>query len=352
MENRWKRHLLFWIAYLAFEVYADYVWMSITYKQLSSWELFGMCFIPEIILVLVIKIPLVYSSFYFLRLFSIDKPNNFKLISLMTGVVLLFTVMAQLIDSYVFNPFIYSRIDILPSGDFRIFLNSFMDKIFVVGIAIALKLYFESQRLLQREHLLVKEKIETELNFLKSQINPHFLFNTLNNIYSLARKKSDTTADVVLKLSKLLRFVLYESQNKKIAVEREIHFINDYIELEKIRYDERLQVTFNHSIDNPGSEIAPLLLIPFVENAFKHGASETTSKAFVIIDLKLAQGKLDFSISNSIENDLATSKDNEGIGLRNLRRQLEILYPDFDLKINRGETEYKAELSLNLYASA
>lgn len=343
------RHFLFWFAYLAFEIYTEYLWMTGAYEQFSSWEIFMMCFIPETTLVLIIKIPLVYSSFYFLKLFSVDQPNNLKLVVLMSSVILLFTVMAQLIHIYIFYPFVYNSLNFPYATGFQGYLNSFMDKIFVVGVAIALKQYSESQRLLQREQSLVKEKIETELNFLKSQINPHFLFNTLNNIYSLARKKSNTTADVVLKLSKLLRFVLYETQHKKITIDREIQFLNDYIELEKIRYDERLKVEFNYSADDFNCPIAPLLLVPFVENAFKHGVSETVSKAFVIIDLKVENGILNFSIANSIEKDLdGNSPENEGIGLRNLRRQLEILYPTFQLESSNEQTVYKAKLTLVL----
>lgn len=348
MKNKWIRHFLFWFAYLVFEVYTDYLWLSNTYTQFASWEIFKMSFIPEIILVLVIKIPLVYTLFYFLKLFSINKPNNLKLAGLMTIAILVFTILAQLIDSYFFNPFVYARLEIIPPGDLRNFLNAFMDKIFVVGVAIALKQYSESQRLLQREQVLLREKIETELNFLKSQINPHFLFNTLNNIYSLARKKSDTTADVVLKLSKLLRFVLYETQHKNITIEREIQFINDYIELEKIRYSQRLRVTFDCNVDNPNNVIGPLMLIPLVENAFKHGVSETTSNAFVSIDLKVEKGFLDFAITNSVEGNQTAMSAKEGIGLRNLRRQLEILYSKFELETKREEAIFIARLSFNL----
>ena len=115
----------------------------------------------------------------------------------------------------------------------------------------------------------MRKKLETELQFLKSQTNPHFLFNTLNNIYALARKKSDSTADAVMKLSKLLRFMLYESQKKFISITDEIQVLDDFIELEKIRYGEKLQLIFNKSIDNESHPIAPLILLPFVENAFK-----------------------------------------------------------------------------------
>ena len=349
MEKRWMRHYLFWIAYLAFEIYTEYLWIANAFKQFSSWEVFLMCAIPETTLVLVVKIPLVYGIFYSLKRFSINSPNKCKLIGLMVLTTLLFTVISQLIRLYVFDPYVYASLDLGPTTELQGYLNSFMDNIFVVGVAIALKQYFESQRLIQREQLLVKEKIETELNFLKSQINPHFLFNTLNNIYSLARKKSDNTPDVVLKLSKLLRFILYETSNKKITIEREIQFLTDYIELEKIRYDQRLKVDFRYEIDNYNCQIAPLLLIPFVENAFKHGVSETVSNAFVNIELKLKNGFLDFSIANSIEPGLnKNSEDEAGIGLRNLRRQLEILYSEFTLEAAQEDSFYKARLTLDL----
>ncbi|MGB3528889.1 MAG: histidine kinase, partial [Saprospiraceae bacterium] len=193
----------------------------------------------------------------------------------------------------------------------------------------------------------LRKKLETELQFLKSQTNPHFLFNTLNNIYALARKKSDATADVVMKLSKLLRFMLYESQKKYISISDEIQVLDDFIELEKIRYGEKLQLNFKKSIDNESHPIAPLILLPFVENAFKHGASESRFDPFINIDLKLDHSMLCFKIENSNSQDYATIKS-ENIGLNNIRRQLELLYPEHKLEIDNKNNTFSVSLKINL----
>ncbi len=191
------------------------------------------------------------------------------------------------------------------------------------------------------------EKQEAELNYLKAQTNPHFLFNTLNNIYSLARDKSDLAPESILRLSKILRFMLYETGGAYIAIEQELKIINDYIALEKLRYDESLHVNFNHDIEDMKQAIPPLLLIPLVENAFKHGVSETRNRPFVDIHLSIRQRQLSFIVKNSSEV-LAERNVKENIGLSNLRRQLELLYKDFNLSVQQGESVFTATLKINL----
>lgn len=136
------------------------------------------------------------------------------------------------------------------------------------------------------------EKQEAELNFLKSQTNPHFLFNTLNNIYSLARDKNDLAPESILRLSKILRFMLYETGGNYIAIEDEMKIMNDYIALEKLRYDDSLLIKVNTDVEDMKQPLPPLLLIPLVENAFKHGVSETRSRPFVDIHLSVHQLQL------------------------------------------------------------
>jgi len=189
------------------------------------------------------------------------------------------------------------------------------------------------------------------LKFLKTQTNPHFLFNTLNNIYALARKKSDKTADVVMKLSKLLRFMLYEARKNRISLVDEIHMIDSYLELEGIRYNERLKISFNKQVDDPSREIAPMILLPFIENAFKHGAGETRFESFIFIDLKLNDGLLQFDISNS-KDETEVNEVQENIGLSNVRRQLQLMYMDYDLKIKSLENTFNVRLTLNLNSNA
>ena len=204
-------------------------------------------------------------------------------------------------------------------------------------------------RLKQAEQQLRIEKQAAELNYLRSQTNPHFLFNTLNNIYSLARDKSDLAAESIMRLSKLLRFMLYETSADYIAIEREIQMISDYIDLEKLRYDESLQINFNHDIEDMRQSLPPLLLMPLVENSFKHGVSETRERPFVDIHLSVKKRELLFIVKNSIEPSSASAEQvRENIGLTNLRRQLELLFNDYNLVAQPQINSFVTTLRINL----
>jgi two-component system LytT family sensor kinase len=195
---------------------------------------------------------------------------------------------------------------------------------------------------------LLIEKQQAELNYLKSQTNPHFLFNTLNNIYALARDKSDAAPETILRLSKILRYMLYEAGGPYIAIEQELKIIGDYISLEKLRYDDSLRVNFNYDVEDMKQALPPLLLMPLVENAFKHGVSETRNRPFVDIHLSVANRKLAFFVRNSTEPAMAGEKVKENIGLSNLRRQLELLYTDYQVLLEQGSAEFSATLKINL----
>jgi sensor histidine kinase YesM len=192
------------------------------------------------------------------------------------------------------------------------------------------------------------EKQTAELNYLKSQTNPHFLFNTLNNIYSLARDKSDLAPESILRLSKIMRFMLYETGGQYIAVEQELKIMNDYIALEKLRYDESLHINFNYDIEDMKQALPPLLLIPLVENAFKHGVSETRNHPFVDIHLSIKQRQLAFVVKNSTEEFPDNQGVKENIGLSNLRRQLQLLYTDYNLFVQQEESSFTVSLKINL----
>src|SRR5688572_14474600 len=209
------------------------------------------------------------------------------------------------------------------------------------------KLNCDYVKLKQSAQQLTIQKQEAELNYLKSQTNPHFLFNTLNNIYSLARVKSDLAAESVMRLSKILRFMLYEASGEFISIEQELKILNDYIELEKLRYDDSLRINFNHNVEDVKQSIPPLLLMPLVENAFKHGVSETRTNPFIDIHLSVNNRLLSFVIRNSAAN---TDGEDvvENIGLRNLRRQLELLYGEYELTTKYEGNEFKASLKVNL----
>ncbi|HEY6502685.1 MAG TPA: histidine kinase [Chitinophagaceae bacterium] len=203
-------------------------------------------------------------------------------------------------------------------------------------------------KLKQAAQQLRIEKQQAELNYLKSQTNPHFLFNTLNNIYSLARDKSDLAPESILRLSKILRFMLYETGGAYIAIEQEIKIISDYIALEKLRYDDSLRINFNYDIEDMKQATPPLLLIPLVENAFKHGVSETRNHPFVDIHLSVNKRQLAFEVKNSTEAFPGDGNVKENIGLSNLRRQLELLYTDYDLSVQQAGSVFTATLKINL----
>lgn len=217
--------------------------------------------------------------------------------------------------------------------------------IFFFGIA---KHIYDYMKLKAVTQLLRIEKQEAELNFLKSQTNPHFLFNTLNNIYSMARDKSDLAPESILRLSQILRFMLYETAGAYIAIEQELKIINDYIALEKLRYDDSLRINFIQDIEDMKQALPPLLLIPLVENAFKHGVSETRNYPFVDIHLSVNKGQLEFLVKNSTEAFFGELMVKENIGLSNLRRQLELLYTDYNLSVQQGESVFTTMLKINL----
>ena len=216
---------------------------------------------------------------------------------------------------------------------------------FFFGIA---KLFHHNFKLRQTTQKLRLEKQEAELNYLKSQMNPHFLFNTLNNIYALAKDKSELAPESILRLSKILRFMLYETGGKFISIEQELDIINDYIALEKLRYDDSLQIILKYEIEDKKIPLPPLLLIPLVENAFKHGVSETRNLPFVNIQLSVKKQRLLFVVKNSVEDFQGERNVKENIGLSNLRRQLELLYSDYQLFTQQIQKMFTATLIINL----
>ena len=197
-----------------------------------------------------------------------------------------------------------------------------------------------------------------ELALLKSQIHPHFLFNTLNNLYALALTKSDRVPDVVLKISQQLDYMLYRSDQKKVSLKDEIDHIENHLALEALRYDDaRVDVSFTKDGDYCNWQIAPLLLIPFVENCFKHGISQSGGPAWIKMHLSVSDKQLNFTVSNSkAEHPKAGSdlkKHASGIGLNNVQKRLDLLYPNqHTLDIKETTQSYEVHLKITLDESA
>jgi len=225
-------------------------------------------------------------------------------------------------------------------------VRSFFLSGFLVVISSLLKFatdWFSNERI-QRN--LESQKKDMELQFLKSQLNPHFLFNSLNNIYSLAYQKSDKTADAILKLSEIMRYMIYESNDSWVALSKEVEYVQSYIELQKLRFKDgaAVELTLNGEIDN--QHVVPLILISFVENAFKHGVANDPEDP-IRINIIANQKILHFSITNKKSK---TNKDAMGgVGLNNVERRLQLLYPDrYKLNIVNSATHYTSELMLDI----
>jgi two-component system, LytTR family, sensor kinase len=286
------------------------------------------------------------NAYYFFPIFTKNK-NVFKLFAkLFVSVSLLLLAEILLFNYFVLDSRLFSLFN---TPRFSINLTIYF---FYIGISFA---YCFSKSWIKNEKqkaVLIEEKLSTELNFLKAQVNPHFLFNTLNNLYSMANK-SDTPelAEGISKLSNLMRYMLYDSNHDKVPLKSEVDYIQSFIEIQKLRLSEEddFLIHFNIEGDTDHILIAPMLLIPFVENAFKHGINFKES-SIIKIELKIADSQLIFSVFNSnYKADNEIEKGKSGIGLNNLKRRLALLYPDsHSLDIKEEDEVHGAILKLNL----
>lgn len=345
-------HIAFWVAYLMQDILLIYLWDASRLSGLPTnqrmWLAIANCSV-SLIPKMLFTYYLLYNNVPRLLGSTEERKRNIIYLVLVFAASLFFY---RALATFFIDPVIYHGLIPAPPY-FKIlgFLMSLMDVGFAAGAAIAIKLIRLQLADKEKEKNLMKEKLETELKFLRNQTNPHFLFNTLNNIYALALKKSDDTPEVVLKLSKLLNFMLYESRKASISIGDELKILDDYIELERIRYNGRLEVSFIREIDNESEQMAPLLLLSFVENAFKHGASESRFESYIHIDMKLQAGTLNFTIENNKEN-CEKQQSNGNIGLTNVRRQLELMYTDYELKVDDEKNRFNVRLMINLNSYA
>jgi hypothetical protein len=214
-----------------------------------------------------------------------------------------------------------------------------------LAIVIAKNLFRQQELLLKTQ----REKLAAELEALKAQVHPHFLFNTLNNLYALTRRQAPEAPNVVLRLSNLLSYVLYECNAPEVPLNQEIQFLKNYVALEQLRYGDRLDVSLNFTGDIHGQKIAPLLLIPFLENAFKHGTSEQLDQSWISLNLAVNDHTLTFQLLNSRDPDGDETHLLGGIGLQNVRKRLDLLYPDrHDLRVQADADTFMVTLKLEL----
>lgn len=328
-------HLLFWLL-------AGAVWYYLRYQDYSTSQ--------RALVVTVIKITdlalLIYMTNYLLipRLLYKGKYLLFTACFLLMIVASSFFKM-WLIGHYLHNPALYTFTDGRLKE--RIYDNV-IPHFFLVTAGAAGRLIMDYMLMQQRMAVIAKEKAETELAFLKSQINPHFLFNSLNAVYFLIDKNNTAARQSLHKFSDMLRYQLYEVNDKRIRIEKEISYLRDYIDLQRLRKEENYIVRFHSTPEVQGFSIESLLLIPFVENAFKHVSAFSDKPNFITVDLSMQQNHFMFRVVNSTET-VKTAHPYSGIGLQNVRRRLELLYPGKHELVIRNETEqYTVELTLEM----
>lgn len=221
----------------------------------------------------------------------------------------------------------------------------------VLGISTSITAIQKWQADIRLREALEQDKISSELSFLKAQINPHFFFNTLNNIYALTHVNADTSRKAIHQLSRMMRYVLYDTQHGTALLSQEIAFIKDYISLMELRLTDKVTVTFNSPAKVNDMSVAPMIFLPFVENAFKHGISATAPSS-ILISVEQHAEKLELCVENSIYKDQNVNlEENKGIGLTNTLRRLDLLYAGkytLDIQEDPVANAYKVHLTLNL----
>lgn len=335
-------HIIFWLAImiyytLFFGHQGGYYWYTLKFVAIllpiamGTTYLFNYYLIPNFLFNKKIKTFVLLSFYAFILSFYLISLIIFPLLIISKSEVNFVTLDKSFLDIYFLIVGLYAAI--------------------LVAILIKLiKFSYERQHL----HLqLLKEKTAAELEALRSQINPHFLFNTLNNIYTLALKKSDQTPDVVLKLSEMLDYMLYECNSNRVLLKKEIKLIENYLYLQQIRYEKRLTINFHVEGESSDHKISPMMLLPFIENSFKHGVGKQRNDAWIKIDLIIRSNTIEFQVRNSKASNLSDEKNKNsgGIGLSNVRKRLGLIYRNnYELDIISKDNEYSVLLKLNTAA--
>ncbi len=340
MQNRFLikyklHHLLFWMLVFG-------AWYFLRYED---YKVPGRAFTVTLIKVIDLAL-MIYITNYILipRLFYKKKYGWFILsvvLLVITSSVLKMNILGRIMNA----PQLYI---LSADGLKQRIYDNVIPHFFLVIAGAAVKLMIDYTRLQQTMAETAKEKAEAELNFLKSQINPHFLFNSLNSVYFLIDKNNTEARKSLNKFSDMLRYQLYEVKGARIPVEREISYLQDYVDLQKLRKDEHYSVSLNCTPEVKGFSIEPLLLIPFVENAFKHVSSHAGKINFINFELSRSNGQFIFLAENSKDME-RTNDPYSGIGLANVKRRLELLYPGkHELSISEENYIYKVHLKLEI----
>lgn len=339
----YKHHIVFWLVYFVFNTMR---WSSLhnDFEYSLKTNLLGF---P-------IHMALAYFNIYYLMPKFVYTKKYVKF-----ALSILVSLFIMLLAKYNLTYYLVST-NVWPEGPEEIdsltinyAINTMLGELYVVAFVTAIKVTVDWLNEKSKLHELEKRQLTTELKFLRSQVSPHFFFNTLNNIYALSLDKSDKAPQVILKLSDLMRYLLYGTKKKHQDLAKELECIQNYVDLEQIRFDDSLQINFNIFGDPENKTIAPMLLIPLVENCFKHGASQNIGKMHIAIDILIEESFLTFNATNTLPpnkmNNLQNAQEG-GIGLSNVKKRLELGYApkDYQLSIFEKDKTFNVILKLKV----
>jgi two-component system, LytTR family, sensor histidine kinase AlgZ len=337
-RNIWL-HISFWCVYLSFHFYQ----VSVYQRRFEhfDWGRSIALTATQFILTLVIA----YTNYFvfmprFLRHKSWARFVAEFLLFFSLIITLRVHLQRYIIDGYSGREhYFYSSAAIVQMVAVTLFIAIFITMLRFVSDWFA----FEARR-----NEVENEKLTAELNFLKAQINPHFLFNTLNNLYYLAYTRSENTTEVIAKLSQVMRYMIYESNHAKVPLSKEIEYMQNYISLERLRLNNQVPIEFAVTGNPERVNVAPLILITFLENAFKHGVTNATPDAWISIKIVIGDTDLLYTVENSkIAHALTDNGGKSGIGLTNVKRRLDLMYPGrYTLGVDQSDTRYTIHLKL------
>jgi two-component system LytT family sensor kinase len=333
-KNKWIYHSAFWLLYYFFLCAAFY----------TAYDIHDLTFYIQLSAFMPISAALVYINIYILIPALLNR-KKYLFYALSLALTLIVMAFADQLLKKLYAYFGSALYSYTAGLGFKKLFSEAVGLFYLTGFTTGVKLskdWIQNQQLMKEKE---KQYLETELNFLKTQIHPHFFFNTLNNLYSLTLKKSEQAPEVVLKLSSLMSYMLYESNASKVSLNKEITYLQNYLDLEKLRFGQRLSVPFEIEGQINEVSIPPMILILFVENSFKHGVKNNINKIIIEISLKVDGAFLFFRVKNPIGDN--ESKENTGIGLKNARRRLELLYGNnYQLDISEKDNEFIISLKM------
>jgi sensor histidine kinase YesM len=332
-------NLIFWLFYFLYEWFG----LAALSGDYGSYFINACMALPLSFIVAYLTVHVFIKRYY-------SRGEKLKFWTLQISVSLILLLIRRNINYYVIYPKYFPDARHVPLYSFGKIVVEFANLYLIVGVYALfyfVRSWYEER---QRAQSLLQEKTVAELELLKSQVQPHFIFNALNNIYSTALKTSPETARLISHLSSFLNYNLYEAKQNFVSLGSEIAYLKNYIELQKNRYGDKLDASVNIYDEIDDLYIAPLLLLPLIENSFKHGIADAIGEGWIRIDISKQQGNFSIKIENSIEDNPQQNRiKNGGIGIENVRKRLHLIYPDsHEFKIVEGAHSYLVVLKINI----